>query len=986
MGNRHSKQHAAALAEAAEQASAAASAAAQSQTPITLSSFTPRKLLGKGNFAKVVLVEHKATGTLYALKYSKKIKARLENKVHHIVEERNLLEEVCHTYISQLRYSFQDDLCLYMVLDYIDGGDLRSHMKNRTWSEKEARIVVCEVASALTYLHNRLIVHRDIKPENVLLDKAGHAYVSDFNVAIRQTPGTPIRSMAGTEPYMAPEILNRIGYFAAVDWWSLGVVLFELVYGERPFRTRNRRELIKRGTFSFPYRLPLISDVCQDAIARFMMMEPSQRMGFGEIGYSLMRAHPFFIDISWFAVDRKEQAPVYIPASMANNALTVPSVVPGGGGGGSSSGVHGGGTSANLVVPATAAANVPPPTSPGGAGASDAGSPAVKSGAGGVPGFEMDMFDEDIERMLKDPTNNMSSEGNDTASDVVEEFLYYDFDLHNGRSVEQLAADTRGLARTKISSPVSDCELPDHINSFHGTTNTSYVVPGSRRPSFTAASVRQRRASVASTHSPVTASGSRDLAANSTSAGGTGRHSDHLSSITKLFKGLGSRRRSKGQSDYFNQGELSTTGTPTVMSASAGVSSTGQGAGGLNTSGGGINVANGGAGGNAYNGGTQARRRSRRFSETESSTATRGQLDHVGSVPGVASLVLQQQLQLLHLQAQAQTQAQRHSIATPAFRIRRMDSAAMTSSEGLHHQGATVLAPISTSNMPPQYGLSPHSSMSPIPAAQYAQQSQPQLPSPPVANSQMALMHMLQLQAAAVASSSSGNNNQPNANGAAHSMQDTYPAQAYARRPSFPQSLPSQPPSHSPSPPITRHAGGLGSNDSGGSSKLDANAPYDLSALQQLHYQLQLQQQQSAAAGMPTGMAPAAPPSGARYAYGPGGNATAGSGQSSMMGSSGLGNSRPVMVHGPTAGVQHGQMQGPAEQSMRPRRISEGMPPGVYAAAGMSRNNSNVSNDYGQPVSGHGRRLSSGATHLAVLGRAVPAGRRHSFGSSSGAS
>ncbi|KAL2915646.1 hypothetical protein HK105_204831 [Polyrhizophydium stewartii] len=412
--------------------------------PVHIHSFTPRKLLGKGNFAKVFLVERRSDQALFALKLSKKDKISAENKVHHIVEERNILEYLRHTFVTQLRYSFQDDVCLYMILDFVDGGDLRSHMKSHMWTEAEARVVIAEIACGLTYLHQNQIVHRDIKPENILMSRSGHITISDFNVAIRLAPGVPIRSMAGTEPYMAPEILNRVGYFSAVDWWSLGVLLFELVFAERPFRTKNRRELIKKGVFSFPYHMPAISEICQSAISGFLAFDPAHRIGFGEIGQPLLRGHPYFLGLSWAAVERREQAPIYVPA------LTPQTLHP------------------QMAV-------------------------------------DNDVLDEDLERLLRD-TASLSS-GSDPSpqqANIVEQFFYYDYMIHANRALEaqehvvaEITASSR-MVRSQTSS--NDSEPPDHINSFHGTTNISFCGP--------------------------------------------------VNGLSKLFKGL-ARRRSKNQSDFF---------------------------------------------------------------------------------------------------------------------------------------------------------------------------------------------------------------------------------------------------------------------------------------------------------------------------------------------------------------------------------------------------------------------------------------------------
>nr|KAJ3421071.1 hypothetical protein HK105_004578 [Polyrhizophydium stewartii] len=244
---------------------------------VTIENFLIQRPIGKGGFGKVCIVERKSDRTLFALKYTEKTKANKDRALHYILQERNILEDIHHPYICSMRYSFQDQRFLYMVLDLMGGGDLRFHLKNmKRIPEAAARIVIAEISSAIAYLHSMHIVHRDIKPDNVLLDKAGHAHLSDFNVAVQYTGGTPLKSVAGTEPYMAPEMLLGQGYFGAVDWWSLGVTMFEIIFGERPFRSKQRRELIKKCKWRFPADQHEVSEDCMMAISEFLRPEPLQ--------------------------------------------------------------------------------------------------------------------------------------------------------------------------------------------------------------------------------------------------------------------------------------------------------------------------------------------------------------------------------------------------------------------------------------------------------------------------------------------------------------------------------------------------------------------------------------------------------------------------------------------------------------------------------------------------------------------------------------
>ncbi|KAG5460643.1 MAG: hypothetical protein BJ554DRAFT_7278, partial [Olpidium bornovanus] len=153
--------------------------------------------------------------------------------VENIIQERRLLEEIDFGLVCNLRYAFQDDENMFMVLDLMLGGDVRFHL-DRQGSMEEAvvRFYCAEVGAGLAYLHSKKIVHRDLKPDNVLLDEKGHAHLTDFNIAVNFTESKPLTAVAGSMAYMAPEVLSKKGYFASIDWWSLGVMAYELLFGK----------------------------------------------------------------------------------------------------------------------------------------------------------------------------------------------------------------------------------------------------------------------------------------------------------------------------------------------------------------------------------------------------------------------------------------------------------------------------------------------------------------------------------------------------------------------------------------------------------------------------------------------------------------------------------------------------------------------------------------------------------------------------------
>ncbi|KAG0045949.1 hypothetical protein BGZ83_008840 [Gryganskiella cystojenkinii] len=291
---------------------------------IELSHFHLLRSVGKGAFGKVRVVQHKRTKEIYALKYINKAKCIRMRAVENIIQERRLLEEVEFSLICNLRYAFQDDENLFMVLDLMLGGDLRFHLERAgPMREDVVRFYIAELALALDALHARRIIHRDLKPDNVLLDEHGHAHLTDFNIAVYYHPSKPLVSIAGSMAYMAPEVLLRKGYFESVDWWSLGVVMFELLFGKRPFRGKSNDLLtnsILRDPLPFPENVnELVSAPCIDVLSKLCERDISKRLGCTSEGLDAFKKHPWFQGIEWDKLVTKEALPPFEPDSKRAN-------------------------------------------------------------------------------------------------------------------------------------------------------------------------------------------------------------------------------------------------------------------------------------------------------------------------------------------------------------------------------------------------------------------------------------------------------------------------------------------------------------------------------------------------------------------------------------------------------------------------------------------------------------------------------------------
>ncbi|KAF2796214.1 kinase-like protein [Melanomma pulvis-pyrius CBS 109.77] len=287
---------------------------------VNLNHFRLLRVVGKGAFGKVRIVERKDTGLTFALKYIRKDEVVRSESVRNIIRERRMLEHLNHPFLCNLRYSFQDIEYLYIVVDLMNGGDLRFHISRKTFTEDAVRFWIAQLGCAVRYIHQQGIVHRDIKPDNVLLDSEGHVHLADFNVASDFTPHKPLTSKSGTLAYLAPEVYEGKGYSCEVDWWSLGVLFYECIYNKRPFEASSHDSLaqkISKGEPTFPVTNPPVTMPCLHAISS--LLEKDRKKRIGAIGFETFLDNPFFRPLDFVALERKEIDPVFIPSSDKTN-------------------------------------------------------------------------------------------------------------------------------------------------------------------------------------------------------------------------------------------------------------------------------------------------------------------------------------------------------------------------------------------------------------------------------------------------------------------------------------------------------------------------------------------------------------------------------------------------------------------------------------------------------------------------------------------
>mmetsp|Transcript_120433 Transcript_120433/g.209020 ORF Transcript_120433/g.209020 Transcript_120433/m.209020 type:complete len:380 (+) Transcript_120433:164-1303(+) len=281
----------------------------------SLDDFILIQVVGKGSYGKVMLVKHKDEGSVFAMKMLRKENVIKRNQVEHTKTERNVLEAVSHPFIVTLHYAFQTPKKLYFVLEYCPGGELFFHLSRAgRFSEGRCRFYAAEILLAIEYLHRLNIIYRDLKPENILLDAEGHVKLTDFGLSKEGIQDNcSAKSMCGTPEYLAPEILNKAGHGKAVDWYSLGALMYEMLTGLPPFYTRDRDKLferIRRGELPYP---DYMAAVAKSLLENLLKGDPSKRLGGGPTDGDEVKRHDFFRGLDWIALEQRRVSPPFKP-------------------------------------------------------------------------------------------------------------------------------------------------------------------------------------------------------------------------------------------------------------------------------------------------------------------------------------------------------------------------------------------------------------------------------------------------------------------------------------------------------------------------------------------------------------------------------------------------------------------------------------------------------------------------------------------------
>ncbi|KAG9285416.1 hypothetical protein G9A89_010891 [Geosiphon pyriformis] len=279
---------------------------------LSLANFELCRTLGTGSFGRVHLAQSNHNRDFYAMKVLKKSEVVRLKQVEHTNNEKRILEQINHPFLVGLWGTFQDSANLYMVMDYVVGGELFSVLrKTQRFPDHVAKFYAAEVLLAFEYLHEKDIIYRDLKPENLLLDRNGHIKITDFGFA-KHVPDITW-TLCGTPDYLAPEVIQSKGYSKAVDWYSLGVLIFEMLAGYPPFYDEDHMRLYEKilgGRVKYPN---FFEPVVKDLLKRLLTADLSKRFGNLKGGSEDIKNHNWFKGVDWDRLLRQDIEAPYIP-------------------------------------------------------------------------------------------------------------------------------------------------------------------------------------------------------------------------------------------------------------------------------------------------------------------------------------------------------------------------------------------------------------------------------------------------------------------------------------------------------------------------------------------------------------------------------------------------------------------------------------------------------------------------------------------------
>ena len=282
---------------------------------VSLEDFDTIKVLGRGSFGKVCLVQYKPTKEYYAMKSLKKDVLLDQDQVESTILEKKILQTLDHPFLVGMIFCFQTEERIYFVMPFVRGGELFQHLRQeKFFKEDKVRFYAASIGLALDYLHSKGIIYRDIKPENILIGEDGYLKLIDFGMAKIIQNDEKATSFCGTPEYLAPEVITGEGHNRSADWWSFGILIFEMLCGIPPFycdNTEKMYDLITHADLKFPKRIQ-VSDNAKDLLRKLLVKKQNNRLG-AQNGFAEIRTQPFFEGFDFDALIAKKIPPPFKP-------------------------------------------------------------------------------------------------------------------------------------------------------------------------------------------------------------------------------------------------------------------------------------------------------------------------------------------------------------------------------------------------------------------------------------------------------------------------------------------------------------------------------------------------------------------------------------------------------------------------------------------------------------------------------------------------
>lgn len=269
-----------------------------------------------------MLVCKKTSGQYFAMKILNKETIEKRNQQFHTKSERNIMAKMDMPFIVKLQHAFQTPEKLYFVMEFVPGGELFYHLRRaKRFSEERTVFYAAEIVLALEFLHRRDIIYRDLKPENVLLDKDGHIKLTDLGLSKEGVILNKEKTytFCGTPEYLAPEIIKGDGHGKEVDWWSLGILIYEMLNGRAPFVSKNRQEVLKSILQKRIEMKSFFSAEAKRLLRKLLCVDPQKRLGSSSRDAEEIKAEPFFKSINWAELEQKRVKPVFNPEVAADD-------------------------------------------------------------------------------------------------------------------------------------------------------------------------------------------------------------------------------------------------------------------------------------------------------------------------------------------------------------------------------------------------------------------------------------------------------------------------------------------------------------------------------------------------------------------------------------------------------------------------------------------------------------------------------------------